>query len=905
MSNLNETEGAMEALRKSERRLSRSQALAHVGDWEWDLATNALHWSDELYRIYGFEPRQIAPDYDLVLQRMHPDSKEDFLRAIDAALNEEKPFEMDYTFFREDGSEAILHTIGQAFRDKAGKPVKMAGVVQDITERKRAELLLRASEDKFRTIFDKANDGILIADVENRTFVEANRTLCDMLGYSKDELCRLGIADIHPKESLPAVLDVFERQQRGEISLAENIPVKRKDGTVLFADINSVPMNMGKKLCMVGIFRDITERKRAEEELKAQEKRLAESQRIAHIGSWEHNLATNEAFWSDELFRLFGLDPAKEREDFDLFFSMVHPDDRPRLKEDIDKTLQLHKPFRTDYRLTRKDGTIRILHAQAELVPDKSGQLVILRGTAQDITERKLAEEKIQKSEEYIRNILDTVDEGFIVVDRNYCILTANRAYCEQVGEILDKVAGRRCFEVSHKHCRPCHEEGEECCVKEVFTTGLPSAAHHRHEDAGGHTIYVETKAFPLKDASGFVIQAIETVSDITEKRLLEEERLKVQKLEAIGTLAGGIAHDFNNLLQGVFGYLSLAKLASGQNRESLASLEEAEKALHLSVRLTNQLLTFSKGGKPVKKPTDLRTVIENAVRFSLSGSSVDCHIVDTENLWQVEVDEGQITQVVQNIILNAAQAMPNGGRVEVATKNLLPSDPGLPEGLKAGRYVEVVIRDEGVGIHRKDLPKIFDPYFTTKEKGSGLGLATSYSIIKNHGGLINVASSPGQGTAFFFYLPASETSTTLNRVMPESNELPRHGRILVMDDEPMVCQVAGALITMLGYQVDFAVNGEEAVTKYRTAMQSGNPFNAVILDLTVRGGTGGEEAVRQLAAIDPEVKAVVSSGYADNAIVANYRDYGFTAFLNKPYTVDELENVLKTVLGRAVPAKN
>ncbi|MEJ2033332.1 MAG: PAS domain S-box protein, partial [Deltaproteobacteria bacterium] len=1001
---------------------SRAQALAHVGDWDWELATNTVHWSDELYRIYGFEPHEIAPDYDLILQQMHPASREDFLQAIDAALKGEKPFEMDYIFFRKDGEEAILHTIGQVLRDKSGAPVGMAGVVQDITEQKRIEKLLRLSEDKCRTIFDKATDGILIADAENRTFVEANRTICEMLGYGKDQLLRMGIADIHPEADFPAVQEAFGRQLRGENSLAENIPIKRKDGSLFYADINSTMMDIGGKPCLVGIFRDITERRRTEEALKAERKRLAESQRIAHIGSWEHNLKTNQAFWSDEMFRLLGLDP-KEDENFDLFFSMVHPDDRPLLKKSIEEALRGNKPFRMDYRCTTKEGTIKTIRALAELIPDDSGELVILSGTAQDITEqkrietllrlsedkfrtifdkandgiliadaermtfieanriicemldhdkdellqlgiadihqkgdipaaldsferlrrgeislaenipvkrrdgtlfyadisaavmemegkpcmvgifrditeRRQAEEELRQNESFVRNILDSVDEGFILVDRSYRILTANRAYCKQVGLSFDQVEGRPCFEVSHKLSRPCHQEGEECCVSAVFATGLPQTTHHRHEDSGGNSVFVEIKAFPLKDASGKVIRAIETVSDVTEKRLLEEERLKVQKLEAIGTLAGGIAHDFNNLLQGVFGYLSLAKAAVHDNKqESMAALEEAEKALHLSVKLTNQLLTFSKGGKPVKKPIDLQPAIDNAVRFALSGSRADCRTIGAEDLWQVEADEGQVTQMLQNIILNAAQAMPDGGQVKITTRNLQSTGHEPVDGVEKGRYVEVAIRDEGMGIDKKTLPRIFDPYFTTKEKGSGLGLATSYSIIRNHGGRITVDSRPGKGTTFFIYLPISETERKTDKPATVARESSRAGRFLVMDDEPMVCRVATSLIKKLGHQVQCAATGEEAVAMFKAAMDSENPFDAVILDLTVRGGMGGAKAVRELAAIDPAVKAVVSSGYADNDAMANYRDYGFTAFLNKPYDMNELQDVLLSLL--------
>jgi PAS domain S-box-containing protein len=892
MTKMDETERPEETLRKNERRLSRAQAIAHVGDWEWELSTNAVHWSDELYRIYGYKPHEIAPDYGLILQQMHPDSKEEFLQAIDEALKGENPFEMDYTFFRKNGSEAILHTIGEVICDESGTPVRMVGVVLDITEQKRAEELLRESEDKFRSIFEEAMDGIMIADAETRRQLEANKSICRMLGYTREELLDLNIDTLHPNEALPAIRELFKKQLQGEISLAHKIPMRRKDGSVFYADINATSVILNGKQCLIGIFRDITERRQAEEKLKAQGKRLAESQRIAHIGSWEHNLATNQAFWSDELFRLLGLDPEKDSEDFDLFFSMVHPDDQPLLKKAIEETLQLHKPFNIDYRFVLKDGTTRILRAMAELIPDSSGNLVILSGTGQDITERHLAEEKIRESEQFIRNILNTVDEGFIVVDRDYRIISANRAYCEQVSLPSDKVVGEHCYKVSHQSERPCFEVGEKCAVREVFATGISHTVVHNHSDQDGEILFVETKAFPNKDESGTVVSVIETVRNITERHLLEAERLKTQKLEAIGTLAGGIAHDFNNLLQGVFGYVSMAKMSGDKPAEISGLLEKAEQALSMSVNLTNQLLTFAKGGKPVIENTDLRPVIENAANFALSGSRCSCRLDIAQNLWSAEADAGQIGQVIQNIVLNASEAMPEGGSIDISATNVeVPEQSNilLPEG---GKFLKIVIQDIGAGIPEKDQPRIFDPYFTTKQKGSGLGLATSYSIIKNHRGTIEVQSKPDSGTAFTIHLPANERGNGENAHVP-CESTARKCRILVVDDETVILDVAQKMITVLGHDVALATDGESAVEKYRQAFASENPFDIVILDLTIRDGLGGEETLQILKEIDPNVKTVVSSGYSDSPIISNFQAYGFSAVLSKPYSLSALRACL------------
>ncbi len=766
---ITERKKAEETSREDEERLKKAQEIAHIGDWEWEIGTNRVHWSDELFRIYGYEPHEIAPDYALVVKAMHPDSREEFLEAIDLALMGQRPFEMDYTFFRKDGSVAVLHTIGKVLFGKNGLPERMAGTVQDITERKGAEAALRESEEKFRTIFENANDGLLIADSSSKRFIAANQKMCSMLGYSKKEILGLGIEDIHPKDALPHVFEEYRRQMRGEITVAPDLPVMRKDGTVFYADIGATFIVLGKVHCAVGIFRDVTDRKEA--------------------------------------------------------------------------------------------------------------------GAA------------IRRSERFVKNILDTVDESFLVIERDFRIMTANRAYCNSAGLALHEIVGRHCYELTHRALKPCHEDGEECAVWRAFETGEPHSALHRHSDEKGDIMYVETKAFPLRNDSGDVSSVIETVTNMTEKHLLEEERLKTQKLEAIGTLAGGIAHDFNNLLQGVFGYISMAKMTLDQKDKSLYLLDQAEKALHMSVSLTTQLLTFSKGGKPVKKRIELRPIIDNAARFALSGSRVDCRIEVDEKLCMIEGDEGQIGQVIQNIVLNSDQAMPVGGTVVIAARNVCASQKGLPSLLKADNYVEISIKDTGIGIPEQYLSKIFDPYFTTKEKGSGLGLATSYSIIKNHGGLIDVKSELGKGSAFSIYLPAIEADREREETISTRNETVRKGRILVMDDEEIVRDVVGRLIGAFGHEVEFAVDGEEAIFRYREAMSSGKRFDVVILDLTIHGGMGGEEAIRELLKIDPDINAIVSSGYIDNSTISEHKIHGFKACLSKPYTINGLKETLDGLL--------
>ncbi|HEY5998813.1 MAG TPA: PAS domain S-box protein [bacterium] len=416
-----------------------------------------------------------------------------------------------------------------------------------------------------------------------------------------------------------------------------------------------------------------------------------------------------------------------------------------------------------------------------------------------------------------------------------------------------------------------------------------------RHRD--GTWRWIESNAVPVFDAQGALAGFRGVDRDITERHRLEEELVKAQKLEAIGTLAGGIAHDFNNLLQGLFGYVSLAKMQLAPGDRAAQMLDQAERALGLSVNLTTQLLTFAKGGEPLKRTLALGEVLEDPIKFALSGSSSTYRLAVEPSLWAVEADEGHLAQVIQNVVLNAAEAMPRGGTVEVAARN-----EHIPAGANAlvpagGDFVRIDVRDSGIGITAKDLTRIFDPYFTTKQRGSGLGLATSYSIVRGHGGFIDVTSRAGEGSVFSIYLPAGGGD---GRAEPQQAPAPAAGgtgRILVMDDERLVREVASSMLESLGHAVATAANGEDAVDLYRAARAEGRPFDAVILDLTVKNGAGGEETLRRLRELDPDVRAVVSSGYADATVLGDYRAHGFRARLGKPYRLDALRECLAAVL--------
>ncbi len=380
----------------------------------------------------------------------------------------------------------------------------------------------------------------------------------------------------------------------------------------------------------------------------------------------------------------------------------------------------------------------------------------------------------------------------------------------------------------------------------------------------------------------------------------MHEELLKTRNLESLGFLAGGIAHDFNNILAAIMGNVGLCLIKLDRDHEIYPLLAAVDKAAYRAKDLTQQLLTFAKGGDPIKKLASITEVITGSADFVLRGSAVSCHYDLPPDLWAVEIDQGQMGQVIQNVVINAIQAMPDGGRIEISCRNLANAD-GRESALPAQDWIRITIHDSGAGIPKAVAEKIFDPYFTTKDKGSGLGLAICHSIVKKHGGVISVASEPGQGATFTILLPAvvgQKAGSEGQAVVEQLLGIPRkNGRIMIMDDDDQVREMAAKMLTLFGYEVVQAKDGEEALLLYRHGRETGVPVDLVIMDLTIPGAMGGKETIPRLLAIDPAAKAIVSSGYANDPVMANYRDHGFRAVISKPFQIQALHNMIAQVL--------
>jgi PAS domain S-box-containing protein len=491
--------------------------------------------------------------------------------------------------------------------------------------------------------------------------------------------------------------------------------------------------------------------------------------------------------------------------------------------------------------------------------------------------------------------IIEQIDEGIITLKESV-VCEVNRAFLDMTGMMRSKLIGQTLSDLFDDLPFDFLSQGGM-----LGTSGKSAVWEVYLKTAVGSLCEVAVSLHSVEDASDEV--QIVIVRNIAERKKMQQELLKARQLESIAALSGGIAHDYNNLLTAIMGNISLALTGIPEDDAIYDWLSQAQDAALIAKELTNRLITFSKGGAPQKETVDISGLIESATEFALSGSNIVVEFYIAADLWCADVDRTQIGQAFHNLVINAREAMPAGGTlfVSAANETSMPQDSNV----KPGRFVAISIKDTGRGIPPEALDRIFDPYFSTKEmgdqRGMGLGLSIANSIIEKHEGCIVVQAPPGEGALFKLYLPASHPVCKPND-MPQSSTVSEpcvfSGKILVMDDEEMIRKLAGNMLNKLGLETSFACNGQEAIAAYETAMQAGSPFNAVILDLTVKGGMGGKDAVRHLRDLDPEVKAIVSSGYANDPGVTHFSEYGFCGVVAKPYRFDELRQMLKTIIG-------
>jgi PAS domain S-box-containing protein len=488
-------------------------------------------------------------------------------------------------------------------------------------------------------------------------------------------------------------------------------------------------------------------------------------------------------------------------------------------------------------------------------------------------------------------DIIALIPEAFFLVSTEGRLLRVNRATLELLGYAEQELLGESIEKIFVKSDSERRQEGRTAVKRSVRECMEIDNREVVMAAKDGTQVPVLLSKSDIRDSKGRTAGCIFIARDLTERQKFEEEIRQSQKLEALGTLAAGIAHDFNNFLSAILTNTSLARLRLEPSGEMSTMFEETEKAARLAADLSRQLLTFAKGGDPVRTVAAVSPLIRNSVNFALRGSNITCNYALSDELWAAEIDKGQISQVLTNIVINAKQAMTGGGTLAITADNLKNKE-GQHGRLAPGEYVKIGIIDQGVGIPPQHLKRVFDPFFSTKPNGTGLGLSISYSIVRKHGGDIEMQSKPNQGTIVTVYLPAlsqvHKEETRFNAKLVTGS-----GTILLMEDDELVRNSTRMLLEAMGYKVETVENGEKAIARYREAIAAGVKYKAVIMDLTVVGGMGGREAILRLREIDPDVRAVASSGYSNDPVMARYREYGFRAILPKPFTIDALTEVL------------
>ena len=550
--------------------------------------------------------------------------------------------------------------------------------------------------------------------------------------------------------------------------------------------------------------------------------------------------------------------------------------------------------------VAKKTGDVKHTYiVTARPYRDEKGELVGIIENFQDISQIKEYERALFAEKERLAVTLNSIGDGVISTNIDGTIVMLNRVAQTLTGWRQEEAAGKLLEEVFQVEDEK-NKENNIDLVKEVLQTKqvIEISGHFILTGKEGRKYLIEDSAAPIFNRLSEVMGVVIVFRDVTKEKRIEEEFLNARKIESIGVLAGGIAHDFNNILTAITGNISLAKMFTDPDSKAQTRLIEAEKACLCATALTQQLITFSKGGVPIKRTTSIKELLKDSASFALRGSNVKCDFTIQEDIYPCDIDDGQISQAFNDIVINADQSMPEGGTITVNVLNTtVGENDNLP--LNNGEYVKIVIQDKGVGIAPEHMNKIFDPYFSTKEKGSGLGLASTYSIIKNHGGYIGVESTVGQGSTFILYLPASQIIyKTEERNIPQKTPLPGGDKILIMDDEEPVRSAAKEMLAYLGYEAELAVDGSEAIRMFKDALAGNSPYAAVILDLTIPGGMGGNETLKHLKKIYPDVKAIVSSGYSNDPIMANYQKYGFTSIIVKPYRISDLEDALKKTIS-------
>lgn len=788
----------------------------------------------------------------------------------------------------------------------------------EIAMRQKSQEEVLIERNNLIAIFDSAPVGMLLIDkecgimnVNKLTTRIADMSIEDILGRSMGQIfdCRFSSpldekCGNHPECGACMLKNAIREGFNGisshgiEAQHFLKFGAKEEGGWIRFS---VEPVELNGRLQVILACDDISVSKKMEEQIREDGKRLNLILETSRAGLILMDLEGSITYANRRMGELFGM---TQDELLGMHYSeLVHESERNLGRNSLERILSCEvDTVSLERHYQRKDRTdFRGLVTAKHLLND-DGSLKALVTSITDISDIKEAAENLKTEKERLAVTLRSIGDGVITTDVSGNVVLLNAVAETLCGWTQTEAAGKSLEEifklvsVHNKHTldNPVKQVLESLKIVEMTSHCLLIARD-------GTERIISDSAAPILNESGNILGVVLVFRDVTEKTRVENELFKSRKLDSIGILAGGIAHDFNNYLTAILGNISLANMQPELGERAKNLLNRAEVASNRARDLTQQLLTFSKGGAPVRKLASIAQLLVESANFAMRGANVRCDFNIEDDLYPVEIDSGQISQVISNLVINSNQAMPNGGVVHISAANakwIRPPDHSLPE----ANYVKIIVQDEGIGIPAEYLDRIFDPYFTTKQQGSGLGLASVYSIIKNHEGTISVASTIGVGTAFEIYIPAI-ASARVDTVPTGEISISGSGKILVLDDDELILDVLSEILSSLGYEVVGTLDGTDTCEKYIQARNDGKPFDVVIVDITIPGGMGGKEAMPHILACDPQARVIVSSGYAHDPIMANYKDYGFVSALAKPYDVSTIGVAIKNVMNFTAPS--
>lgn len=722
--------------------------------------------------------------------------------------------------------------------------------------------------------------------------VFVNRGFEILSGYTREEITGFSLSDfekiIHPDMREEFFQRYYKRITGGMMSSSYELKIVRKDGKVLNVQAFVYPVVYNGEPSVVITIVDMTKMKETEQALRnrTENYRLLFNRTPVSIFYYDNNLCITN--FNDRFVEL--LQSTREK----LAGLDLHTIHDRSILPCIEAAVNGHNgSYRGKYCATTSNAEI-VVSMKCEPLHDEAGEITGGVGIIEDIKKVYETEEALVKSEEKFKDMIDRSPLPIAITDMQDNVVYNNRECFNLFGFRRSNITDLKSWWNS-AYPDPVYRKA----VIDDWYTDYKNSQNKREmfgpkeynvSCADGTVRNVEFHVVPVGDLS-FII-----MNDITRHRQAEAELLKTRKIESLGILAGGIAHDFNNILTAIIGNLNLAKLDITREHNSYSLLDTVEKAAWRARDLTQQLLTFSRGGSPVKKKTSVKQLLVDSAQFVLAGSGIRPEFRIADDIWDAEIDEGQISQVMHNIVLNAKEAMTDTGVMKLSAENF--KCEGVECLIFEGEYIRIRVEDSGGGIPSSIISNIFDPFFTTKPSGTGLGLSVSYSIVRKHGGDIKVSSVDGEGAVFDVYLPAWEEKCHME-INPERKEPEAKRRILVMDDENLILDISKKMLTRMGYDVEVAISGEESVALYKQAKERGEPFDCVIMDLTIPGGMGGKDTLLILKEYDPAIKAIVSSGYSNDPVMSRYEEYGFAGVSGKPYSFEQLRDEIERVIAK------